>query len=968
MRQYGSRLIDIVREQDRTIVESAVSYVLDGQEPIEFDFRLAGTRDGDIRIHCRLSAQEGKRGRYILCEMADISRYHEKESFYRSILDSQNAPLLITDTARHILFMNKAAERESGFLLNDIVGQTCDIFRTEFGGTSDCCFDRWKRGEKTRVHALPDGRSIRDDYSLLCDEEGRQIGYTKVSTDITELIRTADDLRVSEERYRLALAQTHDSIWDYDIVTDTLHQTVEQAHTDKDYLGIGPALENASRHLTDSKSIPDDTKLAIQTFRDTLVSGKAQAQTIVRLPKAGGGYRWIQIFGTNIYDAAGKPIRAIAVSKDITKEKEREQEFEQERQYRYSVTYDAIASYEVDLTDDTIIYADPYLLTQLKTQTVSSFTDLVQATKEQVVAPEFKQKIEDTIGRAALLQAYEQGKRDIQYEYLRKNFGAGKGNIWVRTYASLIKSTMTGHICAFVYTKDIDRQKRRELELQKSAERDILTGLYNRKTIMELIEKYLAIIHPNTFNALMMIDIDNFKEINDTFGHIYGDAVLSDIAYKLRKTTSPQDIVGRLGGDEFIAMLRNYPSNQALIGKVEQIASTLQMVYSSGNRECDISASIGLIFTPEFGVDLRTLYERVDIALYNSKIQGRNRYSVYSPTMGESLQSMERTFTVTKETSSGKNFIDHITEYVFKILYRSEDLEAGILSILELVSRHFEAQRSYISLHNERTDSFDEQFKWIDKNALCELETAIDTSTIVVSPAYLEHFSQDGMIIIEDTDQAPADIREITDRDGTKAYMQSTMMEEGVIEGFLGVDYLRGPRQFSQNEIETLKTTTEIIGIFLQNKRHEEETKRYVETLQTLMDNMPSGVYVVDPETFKLIFINKTTLQWVPDAQVGDFCYRRFANREEPCPFCPIKHLTGDFESTYTIQRLNERFKRWLETSAINIRWPDGNIYCLLNSIDITDYIELGENGILTNAKTVRSLSSKRGDAHKKRR
>ncbi len=137
VRQYGSRLIDIVREQDRTIVESAVSYVLDGQEPIEFDFRLAGTRDGDIRIHCRLSAQEGKRGRYILCEMADISRYHEKESFYRSILDSQNAPLLITDTARHILFMNKAAERESGFLLNDIVGQTCDIFRTEFGGTSD---------------------------------------------------------------------------------------------------------------------------------------------------------------------------------------------------------------------------------------------------------------------------------------------------------------------------------------------------------------------------------------------------------------------------------------------------------------------------------------------------------------------------------------------------------------------------------------------------------------------------------------------------------------------------------------------------------------------------------------------------------------------------------------------------------------------------------------------------------------
>lgn len=936
---FGGKLSDIMHPQNRAVVEAAITYAVATKEPTEFDCRLAVNTDNETWVHCGFSfiIKEGKE--YIQCDMADVSHYHAIEAYYKSMLNSLENPVIITDTEKRVWFMNTAAEKNRGMTLENCIGKSCETFRTPFCGTNDCCVLRWKRGDSAAIQTTPDGRSNRVNYTSLRDAREKEIGYVSVSTDITELIETEKRFQLSEERYRLALAQTHDAIWDYDVATDTLYQSQDQAYTDKDYLKIGPTLNNASRQLLASKSIHEDSRPAMQGLVEAVLAGKKKSEASIRIKKDDGEYRWVQITSTTICGVDGIPLRAIAISKDITKEKQREQEFEQERQYRYSITHDAITSYEVNLTKDELTYADPFWLSQLEAKGEISYSEMIRLTKEKVVVEaEARLQMEKTIGRDALLEAYELGKRDIQYEYLRKSSRDATDAMWVCTSVNLIKAPMTGDVCAFIYIKDIDQQKRQELELRKNAERDVLTGLYNRKTVTNLIDKALANQPSDTMQALLMIDIDNFKEINDAYGHLYGDAVLSDIAYKLKKSISPQDIVGRLGGDEFIALLRDYQTKDELLEKTRQIATTLEMIYSSGNRECNISGSIGIVFTPEHGEDFNTLYEKADIALYNAKIRGRNRYSIYTAAMGKSLQSMERPVTAIKETRIGKNFIEHISEYVFRILYLSEDLKVGISSILELISRHFEAQRCYIFRYDAEKNVYSMIFEWLDKGTP-HLAKNWENNRITSVPAdYIEHFSENGMLIVENTALAPTNIKVLSERIGTKAFLQS-MMDEDTFHGFIGVDYEKEVRHFSADELETIKTTAEVIGTFLQNKQNEEETKRYTSTLQTLLDNVTMSSYVVNPRTHELVFLNKRTLSMVPNGKVGDICYKLFMHYDKPCSFCPILKLTDDFDSSYTLPHFNEVIGRWLEISVNNVKWPDGETYCMVNFTDISNYV-----------------------------
>ena len=168
---------------------------------------------------------------------------------------------------------------------------------------------------------------------------------------------------------------------------------------------------------------------------------------------------------------------------------------------------------------------------------------------------------------------------------------------------------------------------------QLEAEVDRLTKLYNKTTTEKICNMKLKEWNtqegalPESLMAFYIIDLDHFKEVNDTLGHHYGDKVLVEFSKRLRKIFRPNDCVGRFGGDEFIVIIDNLPSTEIIVRKAENIKRIAVDLTVEG-RLVGISASIGIAIVPPRGTDYETLFKSADEALYQVKAGGRNGYRI----------------------------------------------------------------------------------------------------------------------------------------------------------------------------------------------------------------------------------------------------------------------------------------------------------------------------------------------------
>lgn len=171
--------------------------------------------------------------------------------------------------------------------------------------------------------------------------------------------------------------------------------------------------------------------------------------------------------------------------------------------------------------------------------------------------------------------------------------------------------------------------ERREAKLLELARRDALTDLYNNKAVRVQAEALMAAWEPGTLQALMIIDLDDFKGINDCYGHLCGDAVLTDLAACLKALLRTTDSVGRIGGDEFLAYLPCLRDRATAKKKAWAILEALSKIPLREESKRGISCSIGIAFYPDHGMDYASLYRCADMALYRAKSRGKRGCAVY---------------------------------------------------------------------------------------------------------------------------------------------------------------------------------------------------------------------------------------------------------------------------------------------------------------------------------------------------
>ena len=177
--------------------------------------------------------------------------------------------------------------------------------------------------------------------------------------------------------------------------------------------------------------------------------------------------------------------------------------------------------------------------------------------------------------------------------------------------------------------KDVSEEKRVQQELKAQAEKDSMTGLLNKATIREAVEEYLRTCDIGSCHAMIMIDTDHFKEVNDNLGHAIGDEVIKEVAGSIKKIFRETDFVGRVGGDEFLVFMKHTTP----VITEERVASLNELVskdYSNNEVTVHISCSIGVSFFGRHGEDYDALFACADEALYEAKEGGRDRYVIYT--------------------------------------------------------------------------------------------------------------------------------------------------------------------------------------------------------------------------------------------------------------------------------------------------------------------------------------------------
>ena len=223
------------------------------------------------------------------------------------------------------------------------------------------------------------------------------------------------------------------------------------------------------------------------------------------------------------------------------------------------------------------------------------------------------------------------GKYDCEVRVKEADGGYG----WYKLEAIIVRSK-SGKVERIIGSlKNLEDQIEKEHVLKNKAETDLLTGLLNKMTMENSISDIIKRRPYSTF-AFYIIDMDNFKAVNDNLGHAIGDKVLVDVANKLTLLFNEYDFIGRLGGDEFAVMLvipenmSNY-SSRLIELKAKSLCENLKETYSDDRADVTVSASIGIAIYEKDGRSFSELYRHADLALYQSKNNGKNQFTFYTP-------------------------------------------------------------------------------------------------------------------------------------------------------------------------------------------------------------------------------------------------------------------------------------------------------------------------------------------------
>lgn len=324
------------------------------------------------------------------------------------------------------------------------------------------------------------------------------------------------------------------------------------------------------------------------------------------------------------------PVRAIGTIQDISNRVESELRYSQEKKFRTAMLADSRRVYEINVTRDRFIK-----LESIQDSTDCEGWNLYTDTMANLCKTKIYQEDWETFLKVATWENLSEGyKNGITEFYCEYRVVEVDGTLtWSSSATHLLCDPLSGDIKGFIYVKDIDHQKRRELELYQQAEHDPLTGIYNRRTAERLVTQQLLAAPPDQHFGFLTMDIDEFKQVNDRFGHAQGDFLLRQMSIDIGKSLRSTDVFARMGGDEFVVFLGQTNTVTDMTEIARRICGHVQAIVVDKATDFHATVSVGIAIYPRDGETFAELYKASDHALYSVKQHGKNNVAVFDSTL-----------------------------------------------------------------------------------------------------------------------------------------------------------------------------------------------------------------------------------------------------------------------------------------------------------------------------------------------
>lgn len=438
------------------------------------------------------------------------------------------------------------------------------------------------------------------------------------------LVQKETETKFQEKFVEIALNSANLIAWEYDVN----EHSISPRDGFRNPFGFKGKVMNVPMCLVEKEIVhPQDINKLIELHRK-MDQGIVYAEGMFRMKHSGSDdYRHYNIRYTNTYDAENRPYKAIGLVQDISAMQEIRNNYFIEMEFNKSLQSETIAAIMMNLDQRKIEKFRGSEMFPKELEMRLSYDNLRELLMEYFDDDEEAHDYAKSMSTEVLKNRYENNKKSMHYEFLKIWHDTGKKQ-WIELEIFLRKRPETGDVIAIGYLKDIDERVREKERLEELAHQDRMTGLYHHEYTMSAIRKYLRGEGREGVHALMMIDLDNFKCINDTYGHIVGDKVIVEMANRLKVLFRKTDIIGRFGGDEFIVLMKNIGSMERIEMKAEQLRNQLLLEVESEDGPLCFTSCIGISVCEDGNKSYREMMEEADREMYKVKKNGKNNYSI----------------------------------------------------------------------------------------------------------------------------------------------------------------------------------------------------------------------------------------------------------------------------------------------------------------------------------------------------
>jgi len=631
--------LKVIHPDDREwVFTETISSTQNGSE-VEYEFRII---DADGKTHwvhdrgCLIRNEEGiithRQGViFDITEQkqADVNRQKaeadliESESRYRSLFEQANDIIYVHDLDGNYLSLNQAGEKAFGYTRDEVLKLNMrDITTPEHLELA-----RVKLAEKvagiskqTTYEAdcrTKDGRILTLEInSSVVHKNGEPVAVQGIARDITQRKRTNEALEQSEKEYRDLFENANDLIYTHDLKGNftSLNRAGEKI--------TGYSREEALTMNIAEVVAPEFLEAARQMIADKLVSGSSTSYELEIISKA--GKRVSLDLSTRLIMAEGIPVGVQGIGRDITSRKEAESSLHR--------TVSLFASTFESTADGIIVVNHDREVTAYNQKFVEIWKvpDVIIKSKDDRQFAEYAAS--QSRDRAKFLAGLEKLYADPMAT-ATETIELIDGRVYERySQPQFLEGKPVGRVCCF---RDVTERELAEEKLRHYALHDTLTNLPNRVSFMNHLKLAINTRAMNIANqfAVLFLDLDRFKIINDSLGHVVGDKLLVSIAERLRSSIRPGDVVARLGGDEFTILLNRTGDIKEVAAVAERLQAEISAPFKIDNYEVFTTASIGVIISDDLPREADDFLRDADTAMYRAKEAGKARYEIFDREM-----------------------------------------------------------------------------------------------------------------------------------------------------------------------------------------------------------------------------------------------------------------------------------------------------------------------------------------------